>query len=115
MKTEPIWIVNDNSELGVMVNGVCYFLYKAGSIVYEDAAHDNGDPMYIRPLYKREFGECCLPLDMAHLEKTGVAKYKEVKLSDSEDWVKMPKAPDCLQLTHLRGSECMGLLKQAAK
>jgi hypothetical protein len=112
MTIEPIWIVNDNSELGVMVNGICYFLYKAGNLTYENSTHDDGSPMYIRPLFKREFGECCLPLDICHLMETGEYKDKSVSLSDSDNWVKMPKPPANFQPSYLRGSEFMPMIKQ---
>ena len=66
----PSWIVNDLGELGVMVNGVAYFLYKGNNIVYEDAKHDDGSPMLYRMVGKREFGEVCHP---RHWEKSGWA------------------------------------------
>ena len=66
----PSWIVNDLGELGVMVNGVAYFLYKGDNIVYEDAKHDDGSPMLYRMVGKREFGEVCHP---RHWEKSGWA------------------------------------------
>lgn len=62
---EPEWIVNDNAELGVKIDNRFYFLYKGGNIQYESGKHDNGMPMYYRPVWKREFGECCHPI---HLE-----------------------------------------------
>lgn len=57
------WIVNDSAELGVMLGGRCFFLYKGGSLEYSDGTHDDGSPMLIRPVGKREFGECCHPLN----------------------------------------------------
>ena len=66
----PSWIVNDLGELGVMVNGVAYFLYKGDNIVYEDAKHDDGSPMMYRMVGKREFGEVCRP---RHWEESGWA------------------------------------------
>lgn len=59
---EPTWIVNDIGELGVMVDGIPYFLYKGDNIVYHDAVHDDGSPMRYRIVGKREFGEVCHPL-----------------------------------------------------
>ena len=55
------WIVNDNGELGVKVGNDFHFLYKGHSIIYKSGKHDNGLPMYWRPVGKREFGECCHP------------------------------------------------------
>ena len=47
------WIVNEMSELGVKVNGRCFFLYKGTS-------YNGGE--YYRTVFKREFGECCHPM-----------------------------------------------------
>lgn len=60
----PEWIVNDNAELGVMVHGRAFFLYKGRSLEYEEAKHDDGSRMMYRPVGKREFGECCHPVGM---------------------------------------------------
>lgn len=62
MNTEPAWIVNDNGELGVMVNGRAYFLYKGASLEYETGLHDDGTPIMYRPVGKREFGETQWPM-----------------------------------------------------
>jgi hypothetical protein len=59
--SEPAWIVNDLGELGVMVDGRAYFLYKGENIVYETGRHDDGTPMLYRMVGKREFGEVCYP------------------------------------------------------
>jgi len=66
---EPKWIVNDLGELGVEVNGRCFFLYKGDNIVY-DGPHDDGTPMLYRMVGKREFGECCHPLAWVIAGKT---------------------------------------------
>lgn len=55
------WIVNDNAELGVKIGSRMFFLYKGCSLEYKDGLHDDGRPMKWRPVYKREFGECCHP------------------------------------------------------
>ncbi len=57
----PNWVVNDNGELGVEVGGRYYFLYKGRSLEYEDATHDDGTPMQVRMVGKREFGETQWP------------------------------------------------------
>jgi len=80
------WIVNDNAELGVLVNGVAYFLYKGESLIYEDAAHDDGRPMSYRPVFKREFGECCHPINYKNPEYIGT-----VSLDDSDEWQSLPR------------------------
>lgn len=49
------WIVNELSELGVEINGQRFFLYKGRSICYSPAE------LKSRPVFKREFGECCHP------------------------------------------------------
>lgn len=56
---EPRWIVNDLGELGVFVNGRCFFLYKGRNIEY--TTHDDGAPMLVRWVGKREFGETVWP------------------------------------------------------
>lgn len=63
---EPEWIVNDLAELGVKINGRCFFLYKGGNIEYDDPRHEDengemGAPMLYRRVGKREFGEVCHP------------------------------------------------------
>jgi hypothetical protein len=55
------WIVNDNAELGVMIHGRAFFLYKGESMEYTEPVHDDGTPMLYRMVGKREFGECCHP------------------------------------------------------
>jgi len=59
------WVVNSIAELGVRVGDKFYWLYKYETpIVYEP--DDNDPPMFWRPIYKREFGECVHP---KHLEQ----------------------------------------------
>jgi len=62
MKTDDVeWVVNDNAELGVRIGGRCFFLYKGESLEYENGLHDDGTPMMVRLVGKREFGETCCP------------------------------------------------------
>ena len=49
------WVVNDLAELGVRINGRCFFLYKGESLEYS-GVHDNGKSMMVRRVGKREFG-----------------------------------------------------------
>jgi hypothetical protein len=80
------WIVNDIAELGVMINGQAFFLYKGHSLVYEDATHDEtGEPMHYRPVFKREFGECAHPINYADPTRIGT-----VSLNDSDEWRVLP-------------------------
>lgn len=57
------WVVNNLGELGVEINGRYFFLYKGDSIEYDSTVFkspgDHGFPLMIRPVMKREFGECC--------------------------------------------------------
>ena len=73
------WVVNDNAELGVRIRGQCFFLYKGNSLVYETAKHDDGTPMFVRTVGKREFGECCHPINYSDPSRIGT-----VSLSDSD-------------------------------
>ena len=75
------WIVNDSAELGVKIGSQFFFLYKGESLVYEDGRNDDGSPMMYRPVFKREFGECCHPINYNDPTRIGT-----VSLSDSEDW-----------------------------
>lgn len=61
------WIVNSLGELGVEIEGRCFFLYKGRSLEYgipgetKDGIclHADGTPMSYRIVGKREFGETC--------------------------------------------------------
>lgn len=83
------WVVNDNAELGIKTGSQFFFLYKGSSLVYEDAKHDNGDPMHWRPVFKREFGECCYPVDYQDPTKIGT-----VSLADYDKWAELPPNSD---------------------
>jgi len=83
-QAEPKWVVNDIGELGVFVNGQYYFLYKGESLQYETGLHDNGLPMYVRPVGKREFGEVCWPYE-AIIDGTLQAPYTK-----GDGWVTLP-------------------------
>lgn len=56
------WVVNDLGELGVCIEGRYFFLYKGRSLEYDDVTHEDGSPMLVRMVGKREFGETCWPL-----------------------------------------------------
>ena len=65
------WVVNDIAELGVKIGQQFFFCYKGGSLVYGERGgetengvclHDDGTPMMVRPVGKREFGETCKPI-----------------------------------------------------
>lgn len=66
------WVVNNYGELGVCVKGKYFFLYKGHSLQYgvkpDDVSDgfvlgDDGKPMMVRPVGKREFGETCKSLE----------------------------------------------------
>lgn len=78
----PEWIVNDGAELGVMVHGRAFFLYKGRSLEYGDATHDDGSRMMYRQVGKREFGECCYPVGMKSLPDRYEVPLQEWKLDD---------------------------------
>lgn len=84
------WVVNDIAELGVKIGGQFFFLYKGSSLVYDDPVHtdegpNEGKPMMWRPVFKREFGECCHPLNYDDPRKIGT-----VSLDDSDEWKPLP-------------------------
>ncbi len=85
------WIVNDNGELGVKIGEKAFFLYKGRSLTYESGKHDDGRPMMYRPVKKREFGECCHPVNYDDVAKCGHPHMiGAVSLQDSENWKELP-------------------------
>lgn len=106
-KEDVKWIVNDLGELGVEIDGRCFFLYKGESLEYEgkdEAAkdgvcrHDDGSQMLYRRVGKREFGEVQLPQEWVlagRSEDRYTAKltfYPELSLGKPEDseWKTLP-------------------------
>jgi hypothetical protein len=88
------WVVNDIAELGVKIGNQFFFLYKGGSLVYEDSKHDNGAPMRWRPVFKREFGECCHPVNYGDLRACGYDhRIGTVDPGDSDEWQDLPQPP----------------------
>ncbi len=91
------WVVNDNAELGVKIGNQFFFLYKGYSLVYGSdvtlnrkdgiAVHDDDTPMHWRPVFKREFGECCHPINYEDPTYIGM-----VSLDDSDEWKPLPAA-----------------------
>jgi hypothetical protein len=85
-RTGPQWIVNDLGELGVMVGGRAFFLYKGRSIEYGSepegrkdgiAIHDDGTQMKYRIVGKREFGETCHPIAFVSQNRPAPYPYTE--------------------------------------
>lgn len=105
LKAEQVeWVVNDIAELGVKIGNQFFWLYKGHSLVYGDNHDtnkdgivintDDGKPMSWRPVFKREFGDCCHPVNYEDLKKCGHQHYiGTVSLSDSDEWKPLP-APD---------------------
>jgi hypothetical protein len=81
------WVVNDNAELGVKIGEQFFWLYKGESLVYDNAEHDDGRPMMWRTVGKREFGECCHPVNYKDPRMIGT-----VSLDDSDRWQQLPPA-----------------------
>jgi len=98
------WVVNDLAELGVKIGNQFFFLYKGRSLQYGALDHDPstpptheddnpkagyraGDVMKWRPVFKREFGECCHPINHNDYSMIGT-----VSLDDSSEWRDIPPA-----------------------
>ncbi len=88
------WVVNDIAELGVKIGNQFFWLYKGTSLQY-DGLHDEDEnghrkPMRWRHVYKREFGECCHPIETlkAHGRKT-LDDFPNA-YGDSDDWKDIP-------------------------
>jgi len=80
---KPEWIVNCMGELGVIVDGVAYFLYKGGSLVY---GNKYGNISY-RRVGKREFGEVCLPVEQK-IDRDGIYRHT---YPDGDEWKELEK------------------------
>ena len=83
--SEPEWIVNSLGELGVHVDGRCFFLYKGRSLEY-DAFGD--DPVKWRPVGKREFGET--------VRTSNYTYSPDLEYSLGDEWQAVPAKPEKL-------------------
>ena len=84
------WVVNSLAELGVKIGNRFFFLYKGYSLEYSDEYRDPDDDINIRwrPVFKREFGECCHPVNYDNPDLIGT-----VSPDDSDEWADLPLAP----------------------
>lgn len=93
------WVVNDTGELGVKIGSQFFFMYKGGSLVYEDGLHDDGTSMLWRAIGKREFGETCKPLRYDEFQRDGFYRREldpgpgRTELDPDSKWQEMPR-PD---------------------
>ena len=97
------WVVNDSAELGVKIGNQVFFLYKGRSFQYS-GLKDDGTLMKYRPVFKREFGESCLPWDAIERKQYGDIKHTRpvnqpesyVNFLEGEDepemWTDLPRA-----------------------
>lgn len=85
------WVVNDIAELGVKIGEQFFFLYKGRSLVYGDNEHDDGRTMRWRPVYKREFGECCHPPPVTEYSRDRGERNPDgtYTFGNEEDWKDM--------------------------
>lgn len=81
------WVVNDLAELGVKIKDQFFWLYKGRSLVYSSPNEDNDPPKPImwRYVHKREFGECCHPINYSDPTMVGT-----VDVNDGEAWKAVP-------------------------
>lgn len=110
-KDDVEWVVNDSSELGVKIGNQFFWLYKGDSLVYESGKHDDGSPMLWRRVGKREFGECCHPVDLTHTPD---------KYTEGDGWKDLPAqnavvAPDLQPAPENTELETLRRLHRAAK
>jgi hypothetical protein len=88
MAQEPEWVVNSIAELGVKIGNRFFWMYKGRSLEYKRGIdEDDGTPLLWRPIGKREFGECCHPVNYADPEKWGT-----VDIHDGNEWFPVPNA-----------------------
>lgn len=81
LKPEDVeWVTNSYGELGVKIGDQFFFMYKGYSLVYKPKDAEES-PMYWRPIFKREFGECVHPINYKDPRKIGT-----VSLDDSDEW-----------------------------
>ena len=79
-ENEVEWVVNNLAELGVKIGDQFFFLYKGNSLVY--VGNDSDEPALCwRLVGKREFGECCHPVNYKDPTKIGT-----VSMDDGGDW-----------------------------
>lgn len=89
---KPVWVVNNNGDLGVYVNNQYYFLYKGDSLVYENEYDSNGDKkfrMRVRRVEKREFGESCNPVKFVKDEEL-FEEFRKNEFTEGEGWIDLP-------------------------
>jgi hypothetical protein len=95
------WVVNDSAELGVKIGDRFFWLYKGGTLVYNEGTHDDGSPMLWRPVAKREFGETCHPEKYReeghHLRESYEVKLMDWSLGENKGveipWLPLPPMP----------------------
>ena len=81
------WVVNSIAELGVKIGDQFFFLYKGESLVYrKDCDADEGTLLW-RHVGKREFGECCHPIN-----DVDPTRYGTVDVRDGREWMPLPLA-----------------------
>lgn len=83
-RVEPEWVVNNLAELGVKIGERFFFLYKGENIVYS-GKNEDGSSMTWRTVGKREFGECCHPINYKDPTLIGT-----VSPDDCDRWKPMP-------------------------
>lgn len=85
----PIWIVNDLGELGIEIDGHCFFMYKGRSLEYKDGCHSSGSTMRYRVVDEYEYGETCWPMEWI---QAGVRqrRYTRASRDPNTAWQNLP-------------------------
>lgn len=76
---DVVWVVNEYNEVGVLINGQAFFMYKGESIEYKRLLPDSATKLKLRKVGKRECGETYVSPDP---EPYNDREWFEIQLED---------------------------------